>query len=129
MSWAATSIGSLVHPSASPCPPHVAPRLLHQAASQTARARRMASERRAAVPPGGSDVAYEEAHATTQIITGNPDTVIEKLKKIVDIVDPSWLVFWGREGNMPHKAAMRSIDLLGQEVIPAIKEYVPERAR
>ena len=74
-------------------------------------------------------VAYEEAHATTQIITGNPDTVIEKLKKICDIVDPAWLVLWGREGNMSHKAAMRSIDLLGQEVIPAIKEYVPERAR
>ena len=100
-----------------------------RAAAQTARARRMATERRGAVPPGGSDVAYEEAHATTQIITGNPDTVIEKLKKICDIVDPAWLVLWGREGNMSHKAAMRSIDLLGQEVIPAIKEYVPERAR
>ena len=100
-----------------------------RAASQTARARRMATERRSVIPPGGSDVAYEEAHATTQIITGNPDTVVKKLKQIADIVDPAWLVLWGREGNMSHKTAMHGIDLLGADVIPAIKEYVPERAR
>ena len=99
-----------------------------RAASQSARARQIAAQRSNVVPPGGSDVAYEEAHATTQIITGNPDTVVEKLKKIVDIVDPAWLVLWGREGNMSHKTAMHCIDLLGQEVIPAIKAYVPQRA-
>jgi len=30
---------------------------------------------------------------------------------------------------MKHDVAMRCIDLLSQEVIPAIKEYVPERYR
>ena len=72
---------------------------------------------------------YEQAHATHQIVTGNPETVFRKLKEIVDIVDPAYLVLWGREGPMKHDVAMRCIDLLAQEVIPAIKEYVPERYR
>ena len=69
---------------------------------------------------------YEEAQATTQIITGNPDTVIKKLKNVLDLVDPGYVTFWGREGPMSHKVAMRSIDLMTKEVIPAIKEYVPQ---
>ena len=56
-------------------------------------------------------------------------SVFRKLKEIVDIVDPAYLVLWGREGPMKHDVAMRCIDLLAQEVIPAIKEYVPERYR
>jgi len=58
-----------------------------------------------------------------QIVSGNPDTVIKKLQHIMDIVDPGYMVLWGREGPMSHQVAMRSIDLLGQEVIPALKAY------
>ena len=81
------------------------------------------------VTPGGPNVAYEEAHATYQIITGNPDTVIRKLKIALDVVDPGALVLWGREGPMSHEVAMRSIDLMTQEVIPAVKEYQADRER
>jgi len=81
------------------------------------------------VTPGGPSLDYEEAHATHQIVTGNPDTVIKKLKRIIDVVDPAYLVLWGREGPMSHEVAMRCIDLLSQEVIPAIKEYQPQRKR
>ena len=66
---------------------------------------------------------------TYQIVTGNPDTVIKKLKHVIDIVDPSSLVLWGWEGPMSHDTAVRCIDLLGQEVIPAIKEYQSQRGK
>ena len=66
---------------------------------------------------------YDEAQETFQIIPGTPDTVVEKLKKIIALIDPGHIVLWGREGPMSHKVAMRSIDLMTQEVIPAIKEY------
>ena len=81
------------------------------------------------VVPGGPPLSYEEAHATYQIVTGTPDTVIKKLKHVIDIVDPSSLVLWGREGPMSHETAVRCIDLLGQEVIPAIKEYESQRGK
>ncbi len=60
-----------------------------------------------------------------QVITGTPDSIIPKLQKVIDVVNPAWLVLWAREGLMSHAAAMRSIELLGKEVIPAIKGYQP----
>ncbi len=85
--------------------------------------------RTASITPGGPDLTYEEAHATHQIVTGNPDTVIRKLQHIIDVVDPGYLVLWGREGPMSHEVAMRAIDLMGQEVIPAIKAYQADREK
>jgi alkanesulfonate monooxygenase SsuD/methylene tetrahydromethanopterin reductase-like flavin-dependent oxidoreductase (luciferase family) len=79
------------------------------------------------ITPGGPALDYEEAHATYQIVTGNPDTVIKKLQHIMDVVDPGYMILWGREGRMSHEVAMRGIDLLTQEVIPAIKAYQADR--
>jgi alkanesulfonate monooxygenase SsuD/methylene tetrahydromethanopterin reductase-like flavin-dependent oxidoreductase (luciferase family) len=75
------------------------------------------------VTPGGPALSYEGAHATYQIVSGNPDTVIRKLQHIIDVVDPGYMVLWGREGLMTHEVAMRGIDLMTREVIPAIKQY------
>ena len=79
------------------------------------------------VAPGGPALPYDEAQETFQIVTGNPDTVIKKLKSLIDIIDPGYIILWGREGPMSHKVAMRSIDLITQEVIPAIREYEAQR--
>ncbi len=73
-------------------------------------------------------IGYEDAQQIGQVITGSPDTVTRKLKTMLDVVDPSWLVLWAREGPMGHGPAMRCLELLGQEVIPAIKEHVSARA-
>ena len=75
----------------------------------------------------GAGLSYEEAQETYQIVTGNPDTVTRRLKDIIDVVDPAHLIIWGREGRMSHEVAMRSIDLMTQEVIPALKEYKSKR--
>ena len=103
------------------------PGYLTRAASQSSRQQRRETTRN--VTPGGPSLSYEEAHATYQIVTGNPDTVIKKLKDIADVVNPGNLVLWGREGPMSHQTAMRCIDLLAQEVIPAMKEYQPQPER
>ena len=103
------------------------PGYLSRAASQGSRQQRREPPRN--VTPGGPVLSYEEAQATYQIVTGNPDTVIKKLKHIVDVVNPANMVLWGREGPMSHQTAMRCIDLLAQEVIPAIKEYQPQPER
>ena len=79
------------------------------------------------ITPGGPALTYEDAHATYQIVSGNPDTVVKKLQHIIDLVDPGYMTFWGREGLMSHAAAIRSIDLMTREIIPAIKAYQPDR--
>ena len=55
--------------------------------------------------------------------------MIKKLQRIMDVVDPAYMVFWGREGMMSHDVAVRGIDLMTREVIPAIKAYQPDRER
>lgn len=75
-----------------------------------------------------TNIGYEQAQEINQVITGDPDTVIKKLKHMIDIVDPGWLILWAREGPMSHANAVRGMELLGREVIPAIKEYVPEKS-
>ena len=102
------------------------PGYLSRAAEQGSRQQQRDASRRVNVTPGGPSLDYEEAQATYQIVTGNPDTVIEKLKRVINLMDPAYLILWGREGRMSHKTAMRCIDLLGSEVIPALKEYEPE---
>jgi alkanesulfonate monooxygenase SsuD/methylene tetrahydromethanopterin reductase-like flavin-dependent oxidoreductase (luciferase family) len=103
------------------------PGYLSRAAAQGRRAQRRATE--VNITPGGPSLGYEEAHATYQIVSGNPDTVLKKLQHIIDLVDPGYLILWGREGPMSHEAARRAIDLLGQEVIPALKAYQPDREK
>ena len=93
----------------------------HMSRTAAASPQEAARDAARAVTTGG--IGYDEAHATYQIITGNPDTVTRKLKDIVDVVDPASLIIWGREGPITHDSASRCIDLLGKEVLPAIKEY------
>ena len=103
------------------------PGYISRASAQGARER--ARTTAAQITPGGPGLPYDEAHATYQIVTGNPDTVIRKLQYLLDIADPGYLIIWGREGNMSHEVAVRGIDLLGQEVIPAIKAYQADREK
>jgi alkanesulfonate monooxygenase SsuD/methylene tetrahydromethanopterin reductase-like flavin-dependent oxidoreductase (luciferase family) len=103
------------------------PGYISRAAAQSAREK--ARTTAATVTPGGPGLPYDEAHATYQIVTGSPDTVIRKLQYLIDIADPGYLIIWGREGLMSHEVAVRGIDLLTREVIPAIKAYQADREK
>ncbi|NQW24294.1 MAG: LLM class flavin-dependent oxidoreductase [SAR202 cluster bacterium] len=70
----------------------------------------------------GAAMSYETQQEARVVIVGTPDTVIEKLKYVVENLNPGYLLIYGNEGPMPHEASMRSIELLGKEVIPALKE-------
>ncbi len=82
--------------------------------------RRPATWRRSARASEGS---YEAANRAGLIVTGSPKTIIQKFKHIIDRTDPGYLTFWAREGKKPHEATMRGIELLGKEVIPALREH------
>ncbi len=85
--------------------------------SKRAKAGAMARERRM------SEGDYDSAVRAGLILTGSPDTVIQKFKHIIDRTDPGYVTFWAREGKKPHEATMRGIELLGREVIPALREH------
>jgi alkanesulfonate monooxygenase SsuD/methylene tetrahydromethanopterin reductase-like flavin-dependent oxidoreductase (luciferase family) len=60
------------------------------------------------------------------IMVGTPEVVFEKMKKYADLgVDQ--LLCYVQFGQLPHESVMRTLELLGKEVIPTISEYVGER--
>ena len=65
---------------------------------------------------------YEELQELNSIIVGSPDTVTRKLAATIERLNPGYFILIGSDGNLPHKAVMRSIELLGKEVVPALHE-------
>ena len=72
--------------------------------------------------PGAGGFTYEYLLENDRIIAGNPDTVTKKLAAIRDQLKTGYLLIYGQEGPMPHEGVMRSIELLGKEVAPALKQ-------
>ena len=70
----------------------------------------------------GQRMSYEELQDAYNIIVGSPETVIKKLRYVRERLDPGYMLFYGNEGAMPHKDVMRSIELFGKEVLPALRE-------
>ena len=56
------------------------------------------------------------------LVVGSPDTVIRKLTTTLEYLSPGYLLVYGHDGDMPSKDVMRSIELMGKEVIPALHE-------
>jgi alkanesulfonate monooxygenase SsuD/methylene tetrahydromethanopterin reductase-like flavin-dependent oxidoreductase (luciferase family) len=70
----------------------------------------------------GRRMTYEELQDAHNIIVGSPETVIKKMRYIKESLDPGYMLIYGNEGNMAHEDVMRSIELFGTRVIPALKE-------
>ena len=56
------------------------------------------------------------------IITGTPKTVIPKIRHVLETLRPGQIFFWDGDGAMSHEDAMRSLKLMGSEIIPAVRE-------
>ena len=70
----------------------------------------------------GRRMTYQELQDVDNVIVGSPDTVTRKLRNIIERLNPGYLHIYGNEGDMNHADVMRSVELLGQEVIPALHE-------
>ena len=69
---------------------------------------------------------YEQQIEDYTIITGTPKTVIPKIRHVLEYLRPGSVFFWDGDGAMTHDDAMRSLRLMGQEVIPAVREIAKE---
>ncbi len=67
-------------------------------------------------------MTYESLQDVNDIIVGSPETVTKKLSSTIERLSPGYLILIGSDGDIPHKDIMRSIELLGKEVIPALHE-------
>lgn len=78
----------------------------------------MSSKRR---PKPLNQLSYQELQDSYHLIVGSPKTVTEKLRHIKDRLEIGALLLEAQAGRMSHQTTMRSIELLGREVIPALK--------
>jgi len=60
------------------------------------------------------------------IITGTPDTVLPKIRHVLEYLRPGNIFFWDGDGDMNHDDAMRSLRLMGEYVLPAVREMGEE---
>ena len=60
------------------------------------------------------------------MIVGSPKTVIEKIKTMIRVLRPGTFACFQVQGPVGNEDRMNSIRLMGQEVIPAVKEYAKE---
>ena len=77
---------------------------------------------------GGSiDTAtYEAILESNRMIIGSPGTVVRKLREVLSRVRPGILGVWTNDGSMGHEDSMRCLELMGQEVLPALREIGEE---
>jgi alkanesulfonate monooxygenase SsuD/methylene tetrahydromethanopterin reductase-like flavin-dependent oxidoreductase (luciferase family) len=66
---------------------------------------------------------YEDDMARGRLVTGNPQQVIEKLRWLMERLRPGTLVLWANDGRINHEDSKTCIRLLGEEVLPAVREY------
>ena len=79
----------------------------------------------AAAPPPPED-PFKQQVDKMSIITGTPDSVIPKVKHVLEYLRPGTIFFWDGDGAMSHDDSMRSLRLMGEEVIPAVREIAKE---
>lgn len=76
---------------------------------------------RAKNPRGNS--TFEDQINSTMIIAGTPDTVIERLKYVIENTRPGIMGIWANDGNVSQVDRQNCIRLLFKEVMPAVKEH------
>ena len=77
-------------------------------------------------PAGVLGRPYEQQIADYTIISGTPKTVIPRIRHVLETIRPGSIFFWDGDGAMTHDDAMRSLRLMGQEVLPAVREIADE---
>jgi len=71
---------------------------------------------------GGPPMTYQDLQDVNAVVVGSPETVISKFRDTVQKLSPGYLILIGSDGNIPHSDVMRSLELLGSEVVPALHE-------
>ena len=94
----------------------------------TSRRRVLPTRDAATANRGGNVLArpFEEQKKNYTIVSGTPDTVIPKIRHVLETLRPGSVIFWDGDGAMTHEDQMRSLRLMGEYVIPAVREIGKE---
>jgi len=69
--------------------------------------------------------SYPDWQKQGQMVTGSPKTLVKKLRHILEVLRPGVFSFW-LDGPAPLADRRTCVKLLGQEVVPALREIAKE---
>ena len=90
------------------------------------KARRAMAEVRNGRRAMAGKLPFEKQAAAGSIIYGTPEQCVEKLRVLLEETRPGILALWGNDGRVPHEDSLECIRLLGEEVLPAVREIGDE---
>jgi alkanesulfonate monooxygenase SsuD/methylene tetrahydromethanopterin reductase-like flavin-dependent oxidoreductase (luciferase family) len=71
-------------------------------------------------PRSLSSMSYEELLEEHFIVAGTPDEVIDRFARVQRELGVGHLLLEAQESRMDHPTTMRSIELMGAKVVPAV---------
>ena len=71
--------------------------------------------------------SYEQLVEAKALVVGSPATVVKTIKEVIGFLNLGSIWLWFGDGSISHETTMRQIRLLGQEVIPEIREFAREQ--
>ena len=63
------------------------------------------------------------------MFVGNPEEVVKKIIKIIEELGLDRFMLHLPIGSIPHEDVLKSIELYGTEVAPAVKEYFRNKGK
>lgn len=70
----------------------------------------------------GATASFEDQMATSGMVVGTPETVVTKIRSLLEELRPGTIIFRTGDGAMTHEDQMRTLKYMGQDVIPALKD-------
>ena len=61
-----------------------------------------------------------------QVICGTPNTVIPKLRTVLEVLRPGIFAFWQNDGPISKEDRLNNMRLIATEVMPAVREIGKE---
>ena len=73
--------------------------------------------------PGPKPPPLEQRLKDRTLLYGTPDQMIEQLKEVIQRNELGILCLWGNDGRVNHEDSKTCIRLMGQEVLPAVRDF------
>jgi alkanesulfonate monooxygenase SsuD/methylene tetrahydromethanopterin reductase-like flavin-dependent oxidoreductase (luciferase family) len=59
-------------------------------------------------------------------VVGTPDSVVPKIRHVLEMLRPGSVIFWHGDGDFTHEETVRGVRLMGEHVLPAVREMAKE---
>lgn len=59
-------------------------------------------------------------------VVGTPDSVLPKIRHVLETIRPGSVIFWHGDGDFTHEDTMRGLRLMGEYVVPEVRQMAKE---